>query len=163
MERSKLKWVVIFILTLLNCCLLLAVGIHNWESNQYESIVRSQAVVYLKNHGISTDEAFIPWETRLSTGIYEAKKQVITGMTVPEGRISTACEIQTQRQPETLVVNFVVGLDTLQVSCSQILSITEGYNYRSEGRRAMLTPIWQIKSDAGVFRLDCATGEVTRE
>lgn len=161
MERSKLKWVVVFILILLNLCLLLAVGMQNSTAKQYESIARTQAVVYLNNHGISIDEAAIPWETKLAAGIKQAEEQVITGAEIPESGIPLACEIQTQRQPETLVVDFVVGLETLPASCTQILRITEGYDYRSEGSRAMLTPIWQIESDAGVFRLDCATGELT--
>ncbi len=163
MERAKLKWVVLFILILLNVCLLLAVWMQNSQSDRYEGIARTQAVVYLKNHGISIDGGMIPWETDLADGIKRAEEQVITGVKLPETGIPISCEIQTQRQPETLVVDFVVGLDTLQVSCSQIRSITEGYDYKSEGSRAMLTPIWRMETDVGTFRLDCATGEVSKE
>lgn len=162
MERSKLKLAVIFLLAVLNLCLLGSVVIQNRQSRLYEDMARTEAVVYLKNNGIAVQEETIPWKSSLSLQSRKAAEQILDGSEVPEEGAVRTCEIQTQRQPETLVVDFVAGLSEAEASCTAISRITEGYQYSSEGTRAVLTPTWRIETDGGTFLLDCAAGELTQ-
>ena len=162
MERAKLKLAVIFLLAVLNLCLLGLVGLQNRQSKQYEEIARTQAIVYLNNRNIAVEERTVPWQSDLAAQGSKAAEQILDPTEIPAEGIAQTCEIQSQRQPETLLLDFVLGLQELQTSCREIQEITEGYQYSSEGDRAVLTPIWKIETDNGTFRLDCAAGRLTR-
>ena len=158
MERSKLKLAVILLLALLNAVLLGMMVQQDRESRLYAETGRTQALVWLKNNGITVQEETIPWESRLAAQGRKLEEQVLTGL--PQGGVPEDCTIQSSRTPESLLRDFVVGLRALGASCGRIETVTEGYVYDEEGHR--LTPVWQIVTDRGTFRLDGASGVLVR-
>lgn len=162
MERAKLKLTVIILLALLNVLLLSLVLSQNLQSRTYEQNGRTQALVYLNDRGIQAEEDVIPWESVFLDAKADPGKLMLEESPVPQGTVSS-WEILSTRQPETLVVDFVRGLSDLGETCSRIASITEGYVDTGDGSRVILTPMWQISTDMGSYRLNCATGEVTRQ
>lgn len=162
MERAKLKLTVIILLALLNVLLLSLVLSQNLQSRTYEQDGRTQAQVYLNDRGIQAKEDVIPWESVFLDAKADPGKLLLEESRVPQGTVSS-WEILSARQPETLVVDFVRGLSDLGETCSRIVSIAEGYVDTGDGSRVILTPVWQISTDVGFYRLNCATGEVTRQ
>ena len=63
MERAKLKFTVIILLVILNVILLGIVINQRGQAKDYEQVGRTQALVYLEQHGISVAEDVIPWES----------------------------------------------------------------------------------------------------
>ena len=161
MERSKLKLTVIFLLAVLNICLLGIVFVQNRQSHAYEEITYKQAIVYLKNNGIEVKSETIPWNSVFLARNPDYASLIMEPETLPEEGLPKNCEIQAMREPATLLVDFVQGLLKLEKTCHTITSITEGYHYSGEGERAVLTPMWKIATDAGVFLLDCGSGELS--
>lgn len=161
MERAKLKLAVIFILAALNLFLLGSVITDYSQSKAYEETAQTQILVYLENRGIRADPGVIPWETGLSPQAGDIPDQVFSDTPLPDQGLGETWEVQTMRQPVTLLMDFARGLESLGRSCTQILSIREGYTYLSAGGRDLLTPAWDVDTDAGTFRLDCAAGTLT--
>ena len=154
MERSKLKWGVILLLALLNAVLLGMMVQQDRESRAYAQAGRTQALVWLERRGITAREETIPWESTLVTQGRRLEEQVLGGL--PQGGLPEGCRFQTSRRPETLLRDFVLGLEQLGVQCRSSQSITEGYWYSEvEG---VLTPVWQIATDSGSYQLDGCTG-----
>lgn len=158
MERSKLKLAVILLLTLLNAALLGMMLQQSRESRAYDQIGRTQALVWLKNSGIEAQEWCIPWESRLTAQGKQLEGQILGGLP-PEG-LPEDCRVQSRREPETLLRDFVLELRRLGASCGRIQRITEGYWY-SEAER-LLTPVWEIETDQGKYQLDGYTGTLVQ-
>ena len=162
MERSKLKQTVIFLLIVLDLCLLAIVLVQGHHTRSYERLTREQVLTYLENHGIQAEANVIPWKTELKGTIKEFPKKVMEETPLPEEGLGEWYEIQVMRRPETLAADFVRGLETVGASCTRILEVREGYRYSSQGDRAVFTPMWSIKTDRGSFYLDCAAGILSR-
>ncbi|MDY3013796.1 MAG: hypothetical protein SOR61_01100 [Evtepia sp.] len=161
MERSKLKLTVIFLLAVLNICLLGIVFVQNRQSHAYEEITYRQATVYLKKNGIDVEPEIIPWDSIFLSQSPGDTAMIMEPENLPKEGFPENCDIQVMREPATLLVDFVQGLSKLEKTCHEITSITEGYHYSGEGARAVLTPMWKIDTDAGVFLLDCGSGELS--
>ena len=158
MERAKLKFTVIVLLVILNIILLGVVISQRTQAQVYEEVGQIQALVYLEQHGISVEKETIPWESTLTDPRLDPEKA-----TFLSDQITTETwEIRTMRGPETLLVDFVTGLSQLDVKCSRIASITEGYVHTVEGKRTVFTPVWTIITDNGSYRLDCADGTLKK-
>lgn len=160
MERTKMKLAVIILLAVLNLCLLGVVVGQNRQTQRYEEMGREQALLYLENRGITVQEKTVPWESSLSGTGKPSQNQLLD----QEGTLpaKVTWEVQSMRQAETLLVDFAEGLENLGTSCSEIRSIMEGYTCASDETRAVFTPVWQIETDNGTYRLDCASGTLTR-
>ena len=163
MERTKLKLTVIVLLAILNLCLLGVTLFQHHQASSYEKLARTQALAYLENHGVTAKERDIPWESSLTTEREELEDQILDPAQIPTGGLAMTCEIHAGRQPETLLVDFTNGLKDLQTTCTQINTVTEGYAYTSEGDRGILTPVWRVETDQGIFLLDCASGSLSYE
>lgn len=159
MERTKLKLAVIILLAALNLCLLGVVVSQNRQTQRYEELGREQALLYLENRGIAVQEETVPWESSLRETSKPSQDQLLDQKSSPPAGVTW--EVQSMRQPETLLVDFAVGLEEIGTSCSEIRSITEGYTCASDETRAVFTPVWQIETDSGTYRLDCAAGTLT--
>lgn len=162
MERSKLKLTVIFLLAVLNLFLLGNVFLQYHQSRSYENTTREQMLVYLQNRGIQVDRDTVPWQSTLDTETAEAAGQLLPDQSLPAEGLPAHCEIQPARDAATLLMDFVRGLADLGASCTRIETIREGYLYSGEGERAVLTPVWELATDGGTFRLDCAQGTLTQ-
>ena len=162
MERSKLKLTVIFLLAVLNLFLLGNVFLQYHQARSYENTTREQVLIYLQNSGIAVDRETVPWQSGLDTELEKVSGQLLPDQSLPEEGMPAHCEIQPARDAATLLMDFVRGLPDLGASCSQITAIREGYLYSGEGERAVLTPVWELETDGGTFRLDCAQGTLTR-
>ncbi|MCF0123333.1 MAG: hypothetical protein HUJ67_04380 [Ruminiclostridium sp.] len=161
MERPKLKLTVIILLALLNIFLLGLVVMQNAEAKAYKEENRTQAISYLESHGIRAEEGIIPWKSVLLDPPDDPARLLLEK--VPAKGSTVTWEILPMRQPETLVVDFVRGLTARMETCTQIESIEEGYRSMEIGSRAILTPVWVITTDGGVYRMNCATGDLTKE
>lgn len=161
MERSKLKLAVIFLLAVLNLVLLGCVIVQHQQARSYEKLTQDQILVYLASNGITADGSSIPWQTSLTTQPEDLADQLLEGEELPDQGLPANCEVQPSRAPATLLMDFVRGLSDLGKNCTEIRSIQEGYQYSGEGDRAVLTPVWEIETDSGTFRLDCAGGVLT--
>ncbi|MBQ5584504.1 MAG: hypothetical protein IIU74_07175 [Ruminiclostridium sp.] len=158
MERAKLKFTVILLLVILNVILLGIVMSQRSQTQVYEEAGRTQALVYLEQHGISVEKDGIPWESALTD-----PQQAPENAAFISDQITTETwEIRPMRRPETLLVDFVTGLSQLGVKCSRIASITEGYVHTVEGERTIFTPVWTIITDHGSYRLNCADGTLRK-
>lgn len=162
MERSKLKLTVIFLLAVLNLFLLGNVFLQYHQARTYENTTREQTLLYLQNRGIQVDRETVPWESTLSGETETAASQLLPDQSLPAEGLPAHCEIQPARDAATLLMDFVRGLSDLGASCTQIKAIREGYLYSGEGDRAVLTPVWELETDGGTFRLDCAQGTLTQ-
>ncbi len=156
MERSKLKLTVILLLAILNVVLLGKIVAQDQASRAYAETGRTQAVVYLQNNGIGVQEAAVPWESGLRNK--PAAELVLNGDQLPEGKLPQAYDILELRGAETLLTQFVVGLASLGETCTVIREIQEGYWYSSDGKQALLTPVWRVVTDRGSYLLDGNTG-----
>lgn len=163
MERGKLKLTVIILLALLNVFLLGLVLSQNLQSQTYEQDGRAQALVYLNDRGIQVEEDVIPWESVFQDAKADPRKLLFEASQVPQDGTVSSWEILSMRQPETLVVDFVRGLSYLSETCSHIESIAEGYVNTGGGDRVVLTPMWRVSTDSGIYQLNCTTGEVTKQ
>lgn len=158
MERAKLKFTVIILLAVLNVILLGLVIHQRAQAQVYEEAGRIQALDYLTQNGITAEEETIPWASSLEDSRTDpARQELLSELTETE-----AWEIQTMRQPETLLVDFVAGLSDMGVTCHRIASVTEGYVHTVQGDRTVFTPVWTIVTDNGSYRLDCASGELKK-
>lgn len=162
MERTKLKLAVIVLLALLNVCLLSIVLLRHGQARLYEQTGHQQALIYLERQGISVQEENIPWDSALLKPGNDPTSLILTPTSVPVEHIAETWDVQPMAQPETLLVAFSNELKQNGFSCHQIFSITEGYTYTSQGDRAVLTPIWILETDTGMFHLDCASGEISQ-
>lgn len=162
MERSKLKQTIIFLLIVLNLCLLGIVLVQGHHTRSYEKLTREQALIYLSNHGIQAGEEVIPWKSGLEGTVKQLPGKVLEETPLPSDGLGDRYEVQVMRRPETLIADFVRGLEGMGGSCTRILEIREGYRYFSQGDRAVLTPVWSVQTDQGFFYLDCAAGAVSR-
>lgn len=160
MERAKLKLTVIILLVLLNVFLLGLVLSQNLQSQRYEQEGRAQAMVYLNDHGIQAEEDVIPWESVFLDARADPSKLLLEESL--HVQTLSSWEILSARRSETLVVDFVRGLSELGATCTRIDSISEGYRNTGGGSRVILTPMWEVTTDSGVYQLNCATGEVTK-
>ena len=158
MERSKLKLTVIFLLAVLNLFLLGNVFLQHHQARSYENTTREQVLVYLQRSGVTVDRDTVPWQSALSQQPEEAVSQLLPDQSLPAEGLPTHCEIQPSRGAATLLMDFVGGLTELGETCTRIEAIQEGYQYSGEGDRAVLTPMWELSTDNGTFRLDCAQG-----
>ncbi len=158
MERAKLKFTVIVLLAILNVILLGVVISQRSQAQVYEEMGQEQVLVYLEQHGVSVEKDVIPWENTLTDPRLVPEKTALLS-----DQITTETwEIRAMRRPETLLVDFVTGLSQLDVKCSRIASITEGYVHTVEGERTVFTPVWTIITDNGSYRLDCADGTLKK-
>ncbi len=162
MERSRLKLTVIFLLAVLDLCLLGIVAVQGHQTRSYERLTQQQALLYLEDHGIRAGSAVIPWKSSLEGTVKELPEKILEETPLPEEGLGDRYEVQTMRRPETLVADFVGGLDDIGAACSVILSVREGYRYSGQGGRAVLTPVWKIETDTTSFYLDCAVGTLSR-
>ena len=158
MERTKLKFTVIVLLVILNIILLGIVISQRSQAQVYQEAGRTQALVYLEQHGISVRSDMIPWESALEDPRVESEKADLIASQIT----TETWEIQSMRRPETLLVDFVTGLDDLGVKCTRISSVTEGYTHTIEGERTVFTPVWTIITDNGSYRLNCADGTLKK-
>lgn len=163
MERAKLKLTVIVLLAILNLCLLTNVIIRHVQAQLYENEGRTQAMVYLERNGIAAGEESIPWESALLGPNQNLEALLLPGSETPPLETAELWEVQPMRGPETLLVDFVQGLAELGTGCTEMQAITEGYICTSEGDRAVFTPQWEITTDTGTYRLDCASGDLTKQ
>ncbi len=163
MERAKLKLAVIFLLAVLDLCLL---GIVLWQGHSarsYESAAREQAMVYLENHGIRAEKGTIPWDSALDVTVKELPEHILPEAPLPETGLGESIEVRAMRRPETLLADFVRETNRLRVKCTGISSVTEGYACAAQTGRVILTPMWVVETDAGTYYLDCAAGTLERE
>ena len=158
MERAKLKFTVIVLLAVLNVILLGLVLNQRSQAQVYEEVGHTQALVYLDQHGITVEEDVIPWESQLKDSRLDPEQEDFLVQQLP----TSTWEIQPMRKPETLLVDFVAGLSRLEVRCTRIASVTEGYVHTVEGERTIFTPVWTIVTDNGSFRLNCADGTLKK-
>ena len=158
MERAKLKFTVIVLLAVLNVILLGLVLDQRSQTQVYEQAGRTQATAYLEQNGISVEEDVIPWQSQLTDYRDDPDlEELVTKQVTTE-----TWEIQSMRQPETLLVDFVAGLKDLEVRCTRIASITEGYVQTVDGEKTVFTPVWTIVTDNGSYRLNCADGTLKK-
>ncbi len=162
MERSKLKLAVIFLLVVLDLCLLGVVIYQDIEARAYEALTREQALTYLEKHGIHADRDVIPWESSLEVPAKKLPEHILPETPLPEQGLGENYEVQTMRRPETLLADFVRGLGQLKASCQEIHGIREGYLYAAQNSRAVLTPTWVVETDGGAFYLDCVDGTLRK-
>ena len=163
MERSKLKLTVIFLLAVLNLVLLGCVIFQHQQARSYDQLAQNQILIYLENNGIAARPEIIPWETALTTRPEDLASQLLEGEEIPDQGLPANCEVQPARETATLLMDFVRGLEDLDRTCTELRAIHEGYQYSGEGDRAVLTPTWEMETDRGTFRLDCADGILTPE
>ncbi len=162
MERSKLKLAVIFLLVVLDLCLLGIVIYQNHDARAYEALTRDQALRYLEDHGIQASGDTIPWETSLEVPVNQLTQRILPDTPLPETGLGERYEVRTMRRPETLLADFARGVERLGASCGEITSVTEGYAYAAQGDRVILTPVWVVETDGGTFYLDCSDGVLRR-
>lgn len=162
MQRARLKLAVIFLLIVLDLCLLGLVAYQHHTARAYESLTREQALLYLENHGIRAEEETVPWETSLEVPVKQLPERVLPQHPLPEGGLEESLEVRTMRRPETLLADLVRGLDQLGETCTRLLSVTEGYDWASQADRMVLTPMWVVETDGGTYYLDCADGVLRR-
>lgn len=162
MERAKLKGAVIILLALVNVILLGLVLRQNHTYAQYEQEGRAQALAYLEDHGIAADEDVIPWNSLLQDAKADPSKHLLAEAPVDLEEDKTLWETQTARQPLTLVVDLVQGLEDLKANSTRLEAIQEGYGDAGQEGRTVLVPLWEVTTDTGVYYLNCATGEVSR-
>ena len=158
MERSRVKLTVIFLLIVLNLCLLGLVIYQNHSARAYEQLTRDQALAYLENHGIRADRDVIPWETSLEIPAKKLPEHILPETPLPETGLGDSYEVRAMRRPETLTADFAKGAEQLEVRCTEITAVTEGYACAAQADRAILTPVWVVETDGGTFYLDCADG-----
>ena len=84
MERSRVKLTVIFLLIVLDLCLLGVVLYQNHNARAYEQLTRDQALLYLENHGIRADESVIPWESSLEIPVKKLPEHILPETPLPE-------------------------------------------------------------------------------
>ena len=162
MERSKLKLAVIFLLAMLDLCLLGIVLWQNHSARSYESAAMEQAMLYLENHGIQAKRETIPWKTALDVPAKMLPDHILEDAPLPETGLGESFEVLAMRRPETLLADFVREGDRLGARCSELRSITEGYACSAQSDRIILTPVWEVETDAGTFYLNCADGSMER-
>ena len=162
MERSKLKLAVIFLLAMLDLCLLGIVLWQNHSARSYESAAMEQAMLYLENHGIQAKRETIPWKTALDVPVKMLPEHILEDAPLPETGLGESFEVLAMRRPETLLADFVREGDRLGARCSELRSITEGYACSAQSDRIILTPVWEVETDAGTFYLNCADGSMER-
>ena len=162
MERSKLKLAVIFLLAMLDLCLLGIVIWQNYSARSYESAAMEQTMLYLEKHGIRAKRETIPWETSLDVPVKQLPEHILEEAPLPESGLGESFEVLAMRRPVTLVADFVREADRLKARCSELQSITEGYACAAQGGRLVLTPVWVMETNAGTFYLDCAEGTMER-
>ena len=162
MERSRLKLTVIFLLLVLDLCLMGIVLYQNHTARNYEQLTRQQALAYLENHGIRVDRDVIPWKTSLEVPVKRLPERILPETPLPDQGLGESYEVQTMRRPETLLADFVRESGQWKTPCSEIRSITEGYRYAAQGDRAVLTPMWVISADTGTCYLNCYDGSLSR-
>lgn len=162
MERSRLKLTVIFLLIVLDLCLLGIVAYQNHSARVYAQYTRDQALLYLENHGIAAEEETIPWETGLEASAKKLSDHILPDTPLPETGLGESYEVRTMRRPETLVADFVRGLDQISAHCTRLDAVTEGYAFTAQADRAVLTPVWVLETDGGTFYLDCFDGTLRR-
>ena len=158
MERSRVKLTVIFLLIVLDLCLLGVVLYQNHNARAYEQLTRDQALLYLENHGIRADESVIPWESSLEIPVKKLPEHILPETPLPETGLGESYEVRSMRRPETLTADFVKGAEQLRARCTEITAVTEGYAYAALADRAVLTPMWVVETDGGTFYLDCSDG-----
>lgn len=158
MERSKLKLAVIFLLAMLDLCLLGIVIWQNHSAKSYESAALEQAMLYLENHGIQAERETIPWETTLDVPVKKLPEHILEEAPLPESGLGDSFEVLAMRRPETLLADFVRETVRLRVQCSELRSVTEGYACAAQSDRVILTPVWLMETDAGSYYLNCAEG-----
>ena len=161
MERSKVKLTVIFLLVVLNLFLVIIVLVQNYQTDRYTASTREQALRYLQARGIEAKLEDIPWNSAMDSGQKRSARLLLDGQSLPEGVLPEECEVLGMHQPETLLRDFAAGLARLDTSCGAIQAIREGYRYSQEDGHSVLTPMWRIETDHGVFLLDCASGELS--
>lgn len=162
MERAKLKWAVILLLALLDVILLALVLSQDWASDRYEQEGCTQAIAYLADHGIQAEEAVIPWDSLFQNAKADPGKHLLEEVAATQEGGKTYWETLSARQPLTLVVDLVQGLESLDANCTRIEAVTEGYGDAGQEGRTVLAPLWEVTTDTGVYRLNCATGDVSR-
>lgn len=158
MERSKLKLAVIFLLAMLDLCLLGIVIWQNHSAKSYESAALEQAMLYLENHGIQAERETIPWETTLDVPVKKLPEHILEEAPLPESGLGDSFEVLAMRRPETLLADFVRETVRLRVQCTELRSVTEGYACAAQSDRVILTPVWLMETDAGSYYLNCAEG-----
>lgn len=162
MERSKLKLTVIFLLVILDLCLLGIVVYQNHAARAYEQLTREQAMLYLSERGIRAAEDTIPWETTLEVPVKKLPEVILPDAPLPETGLGESFEVRTMRRPATLAADLARGLGQLAPDCGEIRAVTEGYACAALADRVVLTPMWVVDTDAGLFYLDCADGTLRR-
>ena len=162
MERSKLKLAVIFLLAILDLCLLGIVIWQNHSARSYEAAAMEQAMLYLENHGVEARRETIPWETALDVPVKKLPEHILEEAPLPETGLGESFEVLAMRRPETLLADFVREADRLKARCSELRSVTEGYASSAQSDRIILTPVWVVETDAGTFYLNCADGSMER-
>ena len=159
MKRSKLKGTVIFLLIVANILLFVMIKLEDFQSQHYEAMGRDQALIYLQKNGITADAKIIPWKTDLTGEADDAVNYV-----APEQKDlvqrTTDWEIQPMRQPETMLVDFVIALREAGKTCTEIQKIEEYYYYQKNDSQAVLTPFWRLYTDQGVFCLNASEGSL---
>ena len=162
MERSKLKLAVIFLLAVLDLCLLGIVVWQNHSASRYESAARDQAMLYMENHGIRANREAIPWKTALDVPVKKLPEHILPEAPLPETGLGESFEVLAMRRPETLLANFVREADRLGTHVTELRSVTEGYACAAQADRVILTPFWVMDTDAGSYYLNCAEGTLER-
>ena len=158
MERSRVKLTVIFLLIVLDLCLLGIVLYQNHSARTYEQMTRDQTLAYLENRGIRAGRDVIPWETSLAVPVKKLPEAILPETPLPETGLGESFEVRSMRRPETLAADFAKGVEQLRVRCTEITAITEGFAYADQTGRAVLTPMWVVETDGGTFYLDCSDG-----
>ena len=162
MERSKVKLTVIFLLIVLDLCLLGIVAFQNHSARVYEQYTRDQALLFLENRGICASEETIPWETELEVPAKKIPEHILPETPLPATGLGESYEVRTMRRPETLLADFARGVDRISGSCTELTAVTEGYAYVAQADRAILTPVWVLETDGGTYYLDCYDGTLRR-
>ena len=162
MERSKLKLAVIFLLAMLDLCLLGIVIWQNHSARSYETAAVEQAMLYLDNHGIDAQRETIPWETTLDVPVKKLPEHILEETPLPEAGLGESFEVLAMRRPETLLADFVREADRLGTHVTELRSVTEGYACAAQADRVILTPFWVMDTDAGSYYLNCAEGTLER-
>lgn len=62
----------------------------------------------------------------------------------------------------TALLRILNGINDLGDVCEMILSMEPGYLLTTTSDAASLTPVWQVTTDTGVYRLNAATGVLER-
>ena len=99
MERAKLKVTVIVLLAILNVILLGLVINQRSQAQVYEQTGRTQALAYLEQNGISTEEGVVPWESKLADPQVDPEQAEFLSDQVT----TDTWEIRAMRRPETLL------------------------------------------------------------